>query len=207
MSLALDRLFYAVFNSFSVVAGCIAALTLPTAGKLEIEKLTAAPTALASWTPEGQRVPAIPFLWGSVVIGYFALGPYFALRSARQGPLDPEEAGWLTRNIFEQRAFGVLLSALTISLPFSSDLFAPDIDYSAVASGFAELLSTSRFVAVAAIDILLMLALVAALINEDCARRGWSDRGLALGAASLLLPVLGPCVYLSVRPPLQSPEK
>ena len=189
------------------MAGCIAALTLPTAGKLEIEKLTAAPTALASWTPEGQRVPAIPFLWGSVVIGYFALGPYFALRSARQGPLDPEEAGWLTRNIFEQRAFGVLLSALTISLPFSSDLFAPDIDYSAVASGFAELLSSSRFVAVAAIDILLMLALVAALINEDCARRGWSDRGLALGAASLLLPVLGPCVYLSVRPPLQSPEK
>ena len=147
----MDRLFYAVFNSFSVVAGCIAALTLPTAGKLEMGKLTAAPTALASWTPEGQRVPAIPFLWGSVVIGYFALGPYFALRSARQGPLDPEEAGWLTRNIFEQRAFGVLLSALTISLPFSSDLFAPGIDYSAVASGFAELLSSSRFVAVAAI--------------------------------------------------------
>ena len=44
-------------------------------------------------------MPAIPFLWGSVVIGYFALGPYFALRSARQGPLDPEEAGWFTRNI------------------------------------------------------------------------------------------------------------
>ena len=62
----------------------IAALTLPTGGKLEVEPIKAAPTELASWTPAGQRVPAIPFLWGSVVIGYFALGPYFALRSARR---------------------------------------------------------------------------------------------------------------------------
>ena len=63
---SINELFYAVFNSFSVVAASIAALTLPSGGKLEAEKLQAAPTALASWIPAGQRVPAIPFLWGSV---------------------------------------------------------------------------------------------------------------------------------------------
>jgi len=200
---SINEIFYAVFNSFSVVAAAIAALTLPSGGKLEADKLKAAPTALASWIPAGQRLPAIPFLWGSVVIGYFALGPYFALRSARPGPLDIEsEVGWCTRNIFEQRAFGVVLSALALSLPFSSDLLSPAVDYAAVASAFWELLLSSRFVAVASVDIVLMLVLAATLIKEDCGRRGWSERGLALGAGSLLLPILGPCLYLAVRPPL-----
>ena len=186
------------------MAAAIAALTLPTGGKLEVEPIKAAPTELASWTPAGQRVPAIPFLWGSVVIGYFALGPYFALRSARRGPLDVEgEVGWCTRNIFEQRAFGVVLSLLTLSLPVSSGLFSPGVDYTAVVTGFGELLTSSRFVAVASIDIVLMLVLAATLIAEDCARRGWADKGLKYGAGSLLLPILGPCLYLAARPPLE----
>ena len=189
------------------MAAAIAALTLPSGGKLEAERIQAAPAELASWTPAGQRVPAIPFLWGSVVIGYFALGPYFALRSARPGPLNVGgEVGWCTRNIFEQRAFGVVLSALTVSLPFSSGLLSPGVDYAAVTSGFGELLVSSRFVAVASIDILLMLFLAAKLIHEDCARRGWAERGLALSAASLLLPILGPCLYLAARPPLEDSE-
>ena len=132
------------------------------------------------------------------------LGPYFALRSARAGPVDVQgEVGWFTRNVFEQRACGLILSALTVSLPFSSDLLAPGVDYAAVVAAFTELLTSSRFVAVAAIDVVLMLLLAAVLINEDCARRGWADRGPALAAGSLLLPVLGPCVYLSIRPPLE----
>ena len=201
---SINELFYAVFNSFSVLAAAIAALTLPTGGKLEVEPIKAAPTELASWTPAGQRVPAIPFLWGSVIIGYFALGPYFALRSARRGPLDVEgEVGWCTRNIFEQRAFGVVLSLLTLSLPVSSGLFSPGVDYTAVVTGFGELLTSSRFVAVASIDIVLMLVLAATLIAEDCARRGWADKGLKYGAGSLLLPILGPCLYLAARPPLE----
>ena len=115
-----------MFNSFSVVAAAIAALTLPSAGKLDADRIQDAPAKLASWTPAGQRVPAIPFLWGSVLIGYFALGPFFALRSARRGPLDVGgDVGWCTRYIFERRAFGIILSALTVSLPFSSGLLSP----------------------------------------------------------------------------------
>jgi hypothetical protein len=191
----INELFYAVFNSFSVIAGSIAALALPTAGRLR-----------SLWeVPAGQRVPALPFLWGSVIIGYFSLGPYFALRSARPGPVDAnEEVGWLTRNIFEQRLYGGVLTVLTLSLPFSSDLLAPGVDWSAIAAGFYELLSTSRFVAVASLDIVLMLLLASALIKEDCSRRGWEDKGLALSVGSLLLPVLGPCLYLLARPPLEA---
>ena len=81
-------------------------------------------------------------------------------------------------------------------------LLSPGVDYAAVVGGFIDLLASSRFVAVASIDIILMLIVAATLIHEDCARRGWKERGIALGAASLLLPVLGPCLYLAARPPL-----
>ena len=45
-----------------------------------------------------------------------------------------------------------------------------------------------------------MLLLASALIKEDCSRRGWEDKGLALSVGSLLLPVLGPCLYVPLGP-------
>ena len=101
---SVNELWFAVWNSFAVVPLAIAALTLPAASR-------------------GQRLPAAPFLVGSAAFGYFALGPYFATRSARtEAPLAPdEEFGFFTRNVFETRAFGVALAALAASIPFSSD--------------------------------------------------------------------------------------
>ena len=45
-----------------------------------------------------------------------------------------------------------------------------------------------------------MSVLAAFLVGEDSARRGWGEYRIPLAAASLLLPVLGPSLYLAARP-------
>ena len=182
---SVNELWFAVWNSFAVVPLAIAALTLPAASR-------------------GQRLPAAPFLVGSAAFGYFALGPYFSARSARtEAPLAPDEDfGFFTKNVFETRAFGVALAALSASIPVSSDLLAADP--SQVISGFLDLFASSRFVAVASADIGIMSVLAALLVAEDAARRGWDAYRVPLAAASLLLPVLGPSLYLAARPRIAS---
>jgi len=178
-----NELWFAVWNCFVVVPALIAGLSAPTG--------------------QGQRLPAAPFLWGSGGFGYFALGPYFATRTDRPDPVRKSDLGWASRTIFENRAFGVVLSAITISIPFSSDLFAPDFDFSAAVDGLVSLAAGSRFVTVAGTDIAIMSVLAAGLVVEDCKRRGWEDKAVGAGVASLLLPVLGPSLYLVVRPALE----
>jgi len=184
---SINELWFAVWNCFAVVPLAISALALPAAKR-------------------GQRLPAAPFLWGAGAFGFFALGPYFSLRSRRPGPLDPDQdLGWASRNIFERRVgpvnvFGAAIAALAASIPFSSDLIGCDLGRAA--AGYADLFASSRFVAVASADIAIMSVLAAGLVAEDAARRGWEDEAILLGAASLLLPVLGPSLYLAARPPL-----
>ena len=180
---SVNELWFAVWNSFAVVPLAIAALTLPAASR-------------------GQRLPAAPFLVGSAAFGYFALGPYFATRSSRPVIVPDEDFGFFTRNVFETRAFGVALAALAASLPFSSELIAADPK--TLISEFFELAESSRFVAVASADIGIMSVLAALLVTEDAARRGWDDYRVPLAAASLLLPVLGPSLYLAARPRIAS---
>lgn len=177
---SVNELWFAVWNCFAVVPVVIAALTLPAASR-------------------GQRLPAAPFLVGSGAFGFFALGPYFAARSARtDSVIDPEEFGFFTKNVFETRALGVAMAALAASIPFSSDLLTADP--ATVISGFQDLAASSRFVAVASADIGIMSVLAAFLVGEDSARRGWGEYRIPLAAASLLLPVLGPSLYLAARP-------
>jgi len=178
-----NQLWFAVWNCFAVVPALLAGLSAP-AG-------------------QGQRLPAAPFLWGSGALGYFALGPYFATRTDRPDPIRKSDLGWASRTIFENRAFGAVLSAITLSIPFSSDLFAPGFDFSAAVDGYVSLAAGSRFVTVAGLDIAIMSVLAAGLVVEDCKRRGWEDKAVGAGVASLLLPVLGPSLYLVVRPSLE----
>lgn len=177
----INELWFAIWNCFAVVPALLAALEAPVG--------------------RGQRLPAAPFLWGSAAFGYFSLGPYFATRTMRTEPADTEDLGWASRNIFENRLFGVALSALALSIPFSSDLLGCDV--SATIGGFIELASTSRFVSVASADIVIMSLLAAVLVSEDAKRRGWEDRSVPLLAASILLPVITPCLYLAARPSLE----
>jgi hypothetical protein len=177
----MNQLWFAVWNSFVVVPAVIGALEAPVG--------------------RGQRLPAAPFLLGSAFLGYFSLGPYFLSRTVRTEPVDAEDLGFTSRNIFESKIFGGILSLIALSIPFSSDLFSCDL--SATFSGYVDLASTSRFVAVASADIAIMSVLAGVLVSEDAKRRGWEDKSIPLAAASILLPVLGPCLYLVARPSLE----
>lgn len=177
----LNELWFGIWNCFAVVPAVIAALEAPVG--------------------RGQRLPAAPFLWGSAAFGFFALGPYFATRTVRDEPAELDDMGFASRTIFESRAFGVVLAALAVSIPFTSDLIGCDV--AATVSGFVDLASGSRFVAVASADIAIMSVLAGVLVSEDAARRGWEDKALPLLAATILLPVVGPCLYLAARPSLE----
>lgn len=177
----LNELWFGVWNCFTVVPAVIAALEAPVG--------------------RGQRLPATPFLWASAGLGYFALGPYFATRTVRDEAPEVEDLGFASRNIFESKIFGAFVSAIAISIPFSSGLIG--CDFSSVVSGYMDLASTSRFVAVASVDIVIMSVLAGVLVSEDAKRRGWEDKSLPLLAASILLPVIGPSLYLIARPSLE----
>jgi len=177
----LNELWFGIWNCFAVVPTVIAALEAPVG--------------------RGQRLPATPFLWGSVAFGFFALGPYFATRTVRAEPAEPDDMGFASRNIFENKAFAAVLAVLAVSIPFTSDLIGCDLP--AVLSGFIDLATSSRFVAVASADIAIMSVLTAVLVSEDARRRGWEDKSLPLLAATILLPVVGPSLYLVARPSLE----
>ena len=178
----IDELLYLTWNTFSLLPAILASLTMPQ-GK------------------RGQRLPAAPFFLAAPALGFFTLGPYFALRSRRLAPLEKEDLGWFSRNVFERRAFGAVLVALILSIPSSSGLLAPEFNWSISAAAFGELCSSSRFVSVAVVDQCILAALAAYLVYEDAQRRGWQDKAVTLGVASLLLPLLGPAAYLAARPP------
>jgi hypothetical protein len=177
----INEIWFAVWNCFAVVPAVLAALEAPVG--------------------RGQRLPAAPFLWGSAALGYFALGPYFITRTARTERVALDDLGWASRNIFENRIFGIALSAIALSIPFTSDLFNCDIP--ATIAGYQDLASSSRFVSVASLDITIMSLIGANLVKEDSIRRGWEDKSTALLIASIFLPVITPCLYLAARPSLK----
>ena len=178
---SINQYFYAVWNCFAVVPALIGALEAPVG--------------------RGQRLPSTPFLAGSAAFGYFALGPYFATRTVRTEPVDVEDLGFASNNIFESKIFAGLMSVVALSIPFTSDLFT--CDPSTTLAGFTDLLSTSKFIAVSCVDIAVVSVLLGFLVSEDATRRGWEDKSLALQAATTLLPVVGPSLYLLARPSLE----
>ena len=182
-------MWFTVWNTFAIVPAFLAALAAPTG--------------------RGQRLPAAPFLWGSAAFGYFSLGPYFATRTDRSTDEDfiirKDDLGWASKNIFENRIFGIVLSAIAISIPFSSDIIVSGFDWSAKIAEYVTLFQSSRFIAVASIDVAIMSVVAAMLVSEDCKFRGegWNDKSTPLFIGMLLLPVLGPSLYLAARPCLE----
>ena len=109
--------------------------------------------------------------------------------------------GFFSRNVFESKIFAGLVSAVALSIPFTSGIL--NCDLAATIAGFSQLFQSSKFVAVSTVDISIMSALAAVLVSEDAKRRGWEDKSTALLAATLLLPVVGPSLYLLARPSLE----
>lgn len=98
--------------------------------------------------------------------------------------------------------FAALLTLLTLSIPVTTHL-AADVasgQFPTVLSGFEELFASSRFVSVATADISILSLLAAYLVPEDMRRRNMEPSSAFIALAAV--PVLGPCLYLVLREPL-----
>ena len=82
------------------------------------------------------------------------------------------------------------------------------MDSASATAEFAELFATSKLVHVSTIDLTILSLFAFEPIKEDMARRGWWDEDEPMDGqmtrllAFSLVPVLGPCAYLTVRPGL-----
>lgn len=143
----------------------------------------------------GQKIPAWPFAVASFGVGAFALLPYLALRNPNpvwQGSKD----GLL--KILDSRWMGVGLTIAAIAL-LTYGLRAGDW------SDFSRQWQTSRFIHVMSLDFVLLGLLCPVLLPDDFARRGIEGQPQWFWPV-VLVPLFGPLVYLSLRPPLPSKQ-
>ncbi|MBD2461636.1 DUF2834 domain-containing protein [Oscillatoria sp. FACHB-1407] len=138
-----------------------------------------------------QKVPASLFVAGSFGVGAFALLPYFALRQPN-GTFAGQK-NWLLKWL-DSRWNGLAIALLLI----------PFVAYGMIAgdwSDFAYQWQTSRFVHVMSLDFCMLCLIFPAILGDDMARRGLSDRRLFWAAS--LIPLFGAVAYLVLRPPIQ----
>ena len=140
-----------------------------------------------------QKIPAWPFVVGSFGVGAFALLPYLALRHPNSDFSGPKTA---VIKLLDSRWTGVVLALGAIAL----------VSYGAIAGDWSDFVAqwqTSRFIHVMSLDFCLLCLLFPTVLGDDMARRGLHDSRLFWAAS---LPLLGPVIYLALRPPLSSAE-
>lgn len=137
----------------------------------------------------GQKIRAWPFAVASFAVGAFAVLPYLALRSP-----NPEFSGrkTLLLKLLDSPVTGVILTIVVVILLAYG--------YTGDVANFIQHFQSSRFIHVMSLDFCLLCLLFPTLLGDDMARRGVKNQGFFWLIA--LIPLLGPLIYLSVRPPL-----
>jgi hypothetical protein len=139
----------------------------------------------------GQRIPAWPFLLGSCVLGNFILFPYLLLRKN-----NPHFDGNKTLGVrFAESKLFVTVITLMACFMIAMALSQGSIE------AFVAAFEVNNLVNIMSFDFILFLFAFPAILGDDMSRRGMTDtRQFWLYS---LPPVLGPCLYLVVRPRLQ----
>jgi hypothetical protein len=184
-----NELFVTVFNLLGLYAAPIACLLVPGARR--------------------QRLPATPFVLGSMFGGYGALGIYAIVRTPDPIALYKSDLGWFASNVLENRIFNVLVLLACISAFVTSGaLGALAADPAKLIGGYAEMADSSAIVSVSSLDFAILTLSAASFVPEDLSRRGY--RGGVdpawIAASTVLLPGLGAALYCALRPGLVDEE-
>ncbi|MBD2528733.1 DUF2834 domain-containing protein [Nostoc flagelliforme FACHB-838] len=139
----------------------------------------------------GQKIPAWLFVIPSFAVGAFALLPYLALREPNNQFVGKKN---ILLKLLDSRVTGFILTVGTVIL-VAYGLRGGDW------GSFVQEWQTNRFIHVMSLDFCLLSLLFPALLGDDMARRGWKNSQFFWLIA--LIPLFGPLIYLSVRPPLQ----
>ncbi len=138
----------------------------------------------------GQKIPAWLFAIPSFAVGVFALLPYLALREPNKQ--FPGKKDFFIK-LLDSRLTGIALTLGTIIL-VGYGLQGGDW------GNFVQQWQTSRFIHVMSLDFCLLSLLFPALLGDDMARRHLKNPQVFWLVS--LIPLFGPLIYLSVRPPL-----
>lgn len=137
-----------------------------------------------------QKVPAWLFSVASFGVGAFALLPYLAWREPNQKFIGSKN---LFLKVLDSRLLGIALTIGSLIL-LSYGFFNGNWE------DFIQQWQTSRFIHVMSLDFCLLCLLFPALLGDDMARRGLKNP-LLFWVVSLL-PLIGPLLYLCLRPSL-----
>ncbi len=138
----------------------------------------------------GQKLPAWVFSAGSFALGAFALLPYLIFR--RDNPTFFGPKTWIIK-LWDSKITAGLIGLGALTLLF---LGLTQGDW----ADFGMQWRSNRFIHVMSLDFCMLLLLFPTLIKDDMARRDWvNDQAFWLVS---LVPLLGPLVYLIVRPSL-----
>lgn len=142
-----------------------------------------------------QKIPAWPFVLFSFGVGAFALLPYLSLREPAPG-FSGEKNRLL--KLLDSRWTGAFLAVGTLVL----------LGYGLTQGAWVDFLQqwqTSRFIHVMSLDFCLLCLLFPALLGDDMQRRGLDNSSIFWLVS--LLPLLGPVLYLTFRPPLAEKDQ
>ncbi len=181
-----NAIFITIFNLLGFYAAPLACLLLPGA--------------------RGQKLPATPFLLGSMFGGYGVLGIYASTRKPNPSKVFKSELGWVTSNILENKAFNYFILALVTSAYITSGAAAAFISNPGeLIQGYKDILAEgSAIVSASSLDFVILTLSAASFIPEDLSRRGYKG-ALApelIALCTLLLPGVGVALYCALRPDL-----
>ncbi len=143
----------------------------------------------------GQKVSAAPFALTSFGFGAFAILPYLFLRQPNAE--FPGQKNWFIK-LLDSRITGTLLLISAAVL----------VGYGLVNGDWADFVQqwqTNRFINVMSLDFCLLCLLPSVLIGDDMARRNMNNP--ALFWITVLLPLFGSLIYLSLRSPMPANSK
>lgn len=153
------------------------------------------------------QVPLWPFVSGTFVAGVFALFPYliFWQPTTKTGVPDEED---MTSGVGQ---FGFRASETRL-LPLVTLISTMALLYSAFFAGipawnaFFKLFDESRFVHVTSLDFCALTALTPFFMYTDAEKREWDARDVGVPVLSLI-PLVGPLLYLILRPKASAPSR
>ncbi len=185
---SVNPIFFSVFNSLGLLPLAYSAVLAPGAR----DQSPVPPATIAT----------------SFALGFGGLAPYLALRQARPEPIARSSLSF-TGRLLENKLL-VAVPVLLASLALAAKVATIGPAFEEVVAEYAALFATSKFVHISSLDLCVLSLFFFEPCAEDMMRRGWfpSDgeapkpAQLARLAAFCALPVIGPALYLVLRPPL-----
>ncbi len=145
-----------------------------------------------------QKIPVWPFALGMMAAGGFALLPYLALRNpSSQALLTQKPLSWIQR-IFDNRWIALIAVLGVFGLGFYGLHQGDWTDY-------LTQFHRNQFVHVMSLDFLLLCTCLPLLIQQDLMHRNLTEKDLLWKLA--FIPLLGPALYIVLRPPLSSKQQ